>query len=184
MRRLVIGLLALTGAAALVVLLAFVSAGISARREPSTVEAWAARRALNLLLPAAAARFENPLRATAENLVEAKEHFLDHCAGCHGEDGRGDTPIGRGLHPRAPDLTLPATQDLTDGELFWIVENGIKLTGMPAFGEESPDDDEHAWQQVLWIRRLPQERHGANKPPRQGAGRQEHERHAHSHRER
>lgn len=181
--RLVIGVLVLAGALASAAMLAFAAAGISARGEPTPLEAWAARRARDLLIPASARRSTNPLTATPEILADAKEHFLDHCALCHGNDGRGDTPIGRGLHPRAPDLTLPATQDLSDGELFWIIENGIKLTGMPAFGKESPGDDEHAWSLVHWIRRLPEltpqeiealEREG-------GASPTGHEQHPHSH---
>jgi len=154
--RSIVAVLALAGAAAVTVVLAFASAGISARPEPAALEAWAARRARDLLIPDSARRGANPLDATPETVAAAREHFLEHCALCHGKDGRGDTPVGRGLHPRAPDLTLPPTQDLSDGELFWIIENGIKLTGMPAFGKASPVDDEHAWQLVLWIRRLPQ----------------------------
>jgi mono/diheme cytochrome c family protein len=126
------------------------------------------------------------LAATPQLLERAKDHFADHCAICHGNDGRGDTPIGRGLHPRVPDLTLAATQELPDGELFWIIENGIRLTGMPAFGKESPDDDEHAWALVHWIRRLPEltpeeikamDREGGASP----SGREHDEHHEHTH---
>lgn len=154
--RLCGGVLALAGALAAVGVLAFAWSGVSARQEPSPFEAWAARSGRNFLISASARGSKNPLLATPQLLARARDHFVDHCALCHGNDGRGNTPTGRGLHPRAPDLTLAATQQLSDGELFWIIENGIKLTGMPAFGEESPDDDEHAWQLVLWIRRLPE----------------------------
>lgn len=154
--RLFAGVLALVGALAAAAALGFASSGVSARQEPSRFEAWAARSARNFLIPASARRSTNPLPATPRLVEHAKDHFADHCALCHGNDGRGDTPTGRGLHPRVPDLTLAATQELSDGALFWIIENGIKLTGMPAFGEESPDDDEHAWTLVHWIRRLPE----------------------------
>jgi mono/diheme cytochrome c family protein len=153
--RLFIGAFAFAGALGLAGLLAFAWTGVSARNAPSAFEAWAARSARHLLIPASARAAATPLAASPELLERAKDHFADHCALCHGYDGHGDTPIGRGLHPRVPDLTLAATQDLPDGELFWIIEHGVKLTGMPAFGEESPDDDDHAWQLVLWIRRLP-----------------------------
>jgi mono/diheme cytochrome c family protein len=84
------------------------------------------------------------------------EHFADHCAICHGNDGRGATLIGKGLYPKAPDMTLPATQELTDGALYYIIENGVRLTGMPAFGEEKGSlHDEESWQLVHFIRHLP-----------------------------
>jgi mono/diheme cytochrome c family protein len=83
-------------------------------------------------------------------------HWADHCASCHGNDGKGDTAMGRGLYPRAPDMTLAATQDLSDGELFWIIENGIKLTGMPAWGSASEEESNESWGLVRFIRQLPE----------------------------
>jgi mono/diheme cytochrome c family protein len=152
---LLVAVLAFAAISGVMGFLALAWSGVSARQEPSVFEAWAARSARHFLIPASARRSVNRLAADPELLERAKDHFREHCAPCHGNDGRGDTPLGRGLHPRVPDLTLAATQDLSDGELFWIIENGIKLTGMPAFGKESPDDDEHAWSLVHWIRRLP-----------------------------
>jgi mono/diheme cytochrome c family protein len=154
--RLGVGLLALVGAAAIGGATVFARSGVSARPAPSALEAWAARFARDLLIPRSARDRTNPLAADAETLARARDHFADHCAFCHGPDGRGDTEIGRGLHPRAPDLTLAATQGLSDGALFWIIENGVRLTGMPAFGTASGDDDAHAWSLVHWIRRLPE----------------------------
>jgi hypothetical protein len=61
--------------------------------------------------------------------------------------------MGRNLYPRAPDMTAPATQTLSDGELFWIIENGIRLTGMPAWG--GAGRPEASWQLVHFIRHLP-----------------------------
>jgi hypothetical protein len=68
----------------------------------------------------------------------------------------GDTELGRSLYPKAPDMRLPDTQSLTDGELFYIIHNGVRFTGMPAFGEETsgkPDLD--SWKLVHFIRHLP-----------------------------
>ena len=90
-------------------------------------------------------------------LSRAMAHFADHCASCHGNDGKGSTLIGRGLYPKPPDMTEPATQKLLDGELYYIIENGIRFTGMPAFGEESGNDnDQESWDLVHFIRHLPQ----------------------------
>lgn len=85
---------------------------------------------------------------------EASHHFADHCVSCHGNDGSGNTEIGRNLFPRALDMRLPATQSLSDGELYYIIHNGIRMSGMPAWGPESGHDHD-SWALVLFIRRLP-----------------------------
>ena len=83
-----------------------------------------------------------PSRRPTQNLQEAMAHFADHCAPCHGNDGSGDTLYGKGLYPKPPDLRLAETQGLSDGELFWIIENGICFTGMPAFGGSHGSQDD------------------------------------------
>ena len=82
------------------------------------------------------------------------EHFADHCAVCHGNDGSGDTEMGRGLYPKVPDMRAAATQSLTDGELFSIIENGIRLTGMPAWSTGTPEGERESWELVHFIRHL------------------------------
>lgn len=131
----------------------FLRGGISARPEPPRLEAGLARRVRSLLIPASARDLRNPLPATPEVVAEGRAHFADHCASCHANDGGGDTPLGRGLFPRAPDLRQPATQRLTDGEIFWIIENGVRFTGMPAWDE--PGRESESWELVHFIRRLP-----------------------------
>lgn len=81
-------------------------------------------------------------------------HFVEHCSVCHGVDGRGGTTFGRNMYPKVPDLTLADTQQLKDGELFYIVSNGIRFSGMPAFGGE--DSPQEIWHLVAFLRRLPQ----------------------------
>ena len=83
-----------------------------------------------------------------------KAHFANHCALCHANDGSGRTEIGQNLYPKAPDMRLPGTQQLTDGELFSIIHNGIRLTGMPAWGNADEKADEDSWKLVHFIRRL------------------------------
>jgi mono/diheme cytochrome c family protein len=80
-------------------------------------------------------------------------HFADHCAICHANDGSGNSTIGQSLYPKPPDLRLPETQELSDGELFWIIENGVRFTGMPAFGGHHGSDQD-SWKLVLFIRHL------------------------------
>jgi mono/diheme cytochrome c family protein len=128
--------------------------GLSARATPTAMEALLARNARHLSIPANARNEHNPLTPSDQNLQVALAHFADHCAPCHGNDGRGDTLYGRGLYPKPPDLRLAETQNLSDGELFWTIENGVRFTGMPAFAPpHEPQDD---WKLVLFIRHLPQ----------------------------
>lgn len=153
-----VGILAVVGSLALLAAFGFALSGVSAQPEPSALEAKLARAARHRLIPRAARARENPATASDELIEEGLEHWADHCAICHGNDGKGDTAIGRGLYPRSPDMTLPATQELSDGELFWIIENGIKLTGMPAWGSPSAgeeDEDSESWGLVHFIRALP-----------------------------
>ena len=134
--------------------MSWIRRGFSARDEPSSLEAFVARRVRSLAIPAAERAALNPVPLTAEVLAEARAHFADHCATCHGNDGSGTTEIGRNLYPRAPDMRLPATQSLTDGELFYIIHNGIRLTGMPAWGGADEARDVDSWKLVHFIRRV------------------------------
>lgn len=127
--------------------------GLSARATPTALEAMMARNARHLAIPSSARAQKNPLAASEENLREARLHFADHCATCHNNDGSGDTMIGKGLYPKPPDLRLEETQKLSDGELFWIIENGVRFTGMPAFS--TPGAQNESWKLVLFIRHLP-----------------------------
>jgi len=127
--------------------------GFSARTMPTAVERVVVRAIHRWSVPAAAKFAPNPVAFTPDAWAESRAHFADHCASCHGNDGRGDTPLGRNLFPKAPDMRAAATQDKTDGELYWIIENGIRLTGMPAWGTGGPDDLD-TWKLVHFIRRL------------------------------
>ena len=133
------------------------SRGLSARTEPSSIEAMIARPLRRLAIPGRARALKNPVPGGTEVLSRSMAHFADHCASCHGNDGKGNTLIGRGLYPKPPDMTEAATQNLTDGEIYYIIENGIRFTGMPAFGEEAGNDnDQETWDLVHFIRHLPQ----------------------------
>lgn len=129
--------------------------GLSAHDEPSRIEAALARMMRRLATPAAVRGQRNPVEATDAVLNQALEHYADHCASCHASDGSGDTEIGRGLYPRVPDMREADTQSLSDGELFSIIEHGIRLTGMPAWGTGTPEGERDSWALVHFIRRLP-----------------------------
>jgi len=132
--------------------------GLSARAQPSALEAAIARNARKMATPSRAHRTTNPIADSPQVQREARLHFADHCAICHGNDGSGDTPIGRGLYPKSPDLRADETQKLSDGDIFWIIENGVRLTGMPAFGGDAASehvDADSSWKLVRFIRHLP-----------------------------
>jgi mono/diheme cytochrome c family protein len=128
--------------------------GLSARARPSALEELLARNAWHLAIPSGARAVRNPMPASEENLKDGRLHFADHCAICHANDGSGDALFGRGLYPKPPDLRQPETQNRSDGELFWIIENGVRFTGMPSFASQGMSDD--SWKLVLFIRHLPQ----------------------------
>jgi mono/diheme cytochrome c family protein len=132
-----------------------VSTGLSAREEPGALEAAAARRARTLAIARHARALQNPVAYSDDVVTSGRAHFADHCAVCHANDGSGETEMGRGLYPRAPDMRTGATQELSDGELFWIIENGIRFTGMPAWGTGTKEGQEASWHLVHFIRRLP-----------------------------
>lgn len=135
----------------------FLHDGLSARATPSRLETFVARNARHLSIPAGARDAANPVADSVQAQRDARLHFADHCASCHGNDGSGDTPMGRGMYPKPPDLRAEHTQKLSDGELFWIIENGVRFTGMPAFGgEASHGNAADSWKLVRFIRHLPQ----------------------------
>ena len=154
--------------------------GLSARNEPTAVERFVARTMRHAAIPAKGVK--NPMPATPEMLEHGRNHWADHCATCHANNGSGDTMIGKNLYPKAPDMRLPATQSLSDGELYYIIRNGVRMTGMPAWGNpESGDFDHDTWMLVLFIRHLPQvtaeEEHEMQKlNPKTAADREEEQR--------
>ena len=127
--------------------------GFGARDQPSALETYVARVARRLAVPSRAKNEKNSFTASPELMAEARAHFADHCAICHANNGSGHTEIGQNLYPKAPDMRSPPTQSLTDGELYYTIHNGIRLTGMPAWGTEEKDED--SWKLVLFIRHLP-----------------------------
>src|SRR5215510_123249 len=125
--------------------------GFSAREKPGAVEEFLSRKARGLATPADAKTLKNPVSPTPLTIAEGRDHFADHCAVCHANTGSGKTMINSGLYPPAPDLRQEGTQQLSDGELMYIIKNGIRFTGMPGWGGE----DEENWKLVLFIRHLP-----------------------------
>ena len=153
--KVLVVLFALVGAGALAIGVWFMRGGINARQQPGEFETTVARKLRASAIPDRARKAGNPVRQTAEVLEAGMAHFADHCASCHGNDGGADTEMARGLYPKVPDMRKPETQSLSDGELFYIIENGVRLTGMPAWGTGTPEGEQASWALVHFIRRLP-----------------------------
>lgn len=126
--------------------------GFSARDKPMAIEAYFARHARLLSIPAGARSMKNPFPATPLNIAEGRDHFADHCAVCHANNGSGKTEMGANLYPPTPDLRDHDTRRLSDGEIMYVIKNGVRFTGMPGWGGSDADN----FKLVLFIRHLPQ----------------------------
>jgi mono/diheme cytochrome c family protein len=155
MVRALLLLVVIVAAAGAVAAYSIASRGLGTRVPPSALEATISRAFRTLATPRAMRNAKNPVAPTADVLDEALAHFADHCASCHGNDGSGQPDIGRSFYPPAPDMRAGPTQSLSDGELFSIIEHGIRLTGMPAWGTGTPEGEHDSWALVHFIRRLP-----------------------------
>ena len=158
MKSVLKALLIICGAGALfgaVMVFVITSRGISANAEPGVIETFMARTMRGLAIPRGQQDLKNPIANSDAVFAAGQAHWADHCAACHGNDGSGDTEIGIGMYPKPPDMRRSPTQALSDGSLFYIIENGIRLTGMPAWGDGTAGSAEGSWHLVHFIRRLP-----------------------------
>jgi len=126
---------------------------VAAAKPPGGLEKAVARLTMNRSVARRAGKTANPL--SGPDVVRAGlAHYREMCVFCHGAPGVDASEAGEGLNPPAPDLTIESVQRRTDGELFWIVQNGIRMTGMPAFGPTHKDAE--IWKIVAFLRHLPQ----------------------------
>jgi cytochrome c5 len=128
--------------------------GFSTRTTPGVVESTVAGSMRDSAIPSQYKSMRNPVTVTPEVLREGMAHWADHCATCHANDGSGNTMYGNTMYPRPPDMRRRDTQEMSDGELYYTIQNGIMLSGMPAFGTPG-DNDLDSWKLVVFIRHLP-----------------------------
>jgi mono/diheme cytochrome c family protein len=121
---------------------------------PAPWETTIARTVRHFAIPRTERQRQDQLTPSAENLQAGREEFLAHCSNCHGVDGSGRTQMGQHLYPRVPDLRAAPTQELSDGEIHYVIENGVPLTGMPAWKSPQPESVDRLWKLVLYIRTL------------------------------
>lgn len=125
--------------------------GFRASTPPTALESSLATAVRDFAIPHAEHTKTNPVANDSVALQQGREAFLTRCASCHGVDGRGLTPIGANQYPRVPDLHSQRTQNLTDGDIHYIIENGVQFTGMPAMHSEPSSE---SWKLVSYIRSL------------------------------
>jgi mono/diheme cytochrome c family protein len=127
---------------------------LTALQEPGPLETRIVNQAKHFTIRRASSHGTppRPVDIKASREAGATHYGLD-CGICHGVDGHAQTAPGRWMYPRATDLTSKEVQSYSDPELFWIIKNGIRYTGMPAFGKvETPDN---IWGLVNYVRTLP-----------------------------
>lgn len=133
---------------------AALSFNLAALPEPGPVETRIVNSAKRFLIHRASRTGIPPRPADIKASVEAGgEHYGFDCSVCHADDGRGQRPPGEWMYPRAADLTSKRVQSYSDEELFWIIQNGIRFTGMPAFAKV--ESANHIWDLVNYVRTLP-----------------------------
>lgn len=124
---------------------------LSALPEPGPTEVAVATRAKRFLIGRASRQgVPPPPPVSADGTAQGGARYGVECAACHGMDGQTPTENGRWMYPRAADLTSAAVQGYSDRELFWIVKNGVRFSGMPAFGEV--ESNERIWRIVQYLR--------------------------------
>ena len=150
--RAILLLVALLIVAAALYAAAAVHRGFGTETAPSTVEVWVARLMRRASIPALARAQKNPWLNDARALEAGRAEFLSQCAVCHGVDGTGRTQLGANLYPRVPNVRSAASQALTDGEIHYIIEHGVRLTGMPGWASAHRQAGDAGWRLVLLIR--------------------------------
>jgi mono/diheme cytochrome c family protein len=164
MKRWILVVLIALALAAVVVIVGFTQIKLDALQEPGHLETVFSTQAKHLLVRWNSRDGIAPAPTDLQASVDEGDKLYGiECAMCHGPDGHTPTDSGRWMYPRVSDLTSPEVQQYSDRELFWIVKNGIRLSGMPAFGKV--ESDEHIWNLAHYVRTL----RGSASPEKNGA---------------
>ncbi|MDB6018467.1 MAG: cytochrome class protein [Pedosphaera sp.] len=126
---------------------------LSASGKPGAIEKtlapWAFERSMAGRFP----KKNNPFANDASAWAAGMAHYRENCLICHGAPGIEGNELSMGLNPPAPALDAPEVQELSDGQLFWIVKNGVRWSGMPAFGPTH--NNAEIWKIASFLRHLP-----------------------------
>lgn len=125
---------------------------MNATEKPSTVEEIIGKTAWEKSLHRRAPQATNPFQNDSTALDSGMDHFKENCLPCHGIPGVEPSEIAKGLNPHAPELKHRGLEEWSDGELFYLVKNGIRMTGMPALGPTHTDQE--IWTIVYFLRHI------------------------------
>lgn len=154
MKRWILAAVLIVVLSVVVVIFAFTQFDLSALPRPGKAETFIATQAKRILIyKNSRSGVPSPPHDLQASLKQGETLYGTDCTMCHGSDGHTLTDNGRWMYPRASDLTSPSVQQYSDPELFWIIKNGIRFSGMPGFGKV--ESDEHIWDLVRYIRTLP-----------------------------
>jgi mono/diheme cytochrome c family protein len=145
-------LLGAVGVAAICVAVAVRVVNLSATARPSKLEKAVAHAVLDASVGARAPRGKSAPTDPA-SVARGREAYRANCLVCHGVPGGEQSAIAAGLNPPVPDLAEPETQGRSDGEIFYLVSGGVRLTGMPGFEKSLPEKTR--WEVVAFLRALP-----------------------------
>ena len=148
---------ALTLAVALIGTYSLVRSGLipaNADAKPGRLETWMARTSLDATLRREAPSSPNPVTLTEQNLLNGVHLFAQNCAVCHGtaKGTASSSPIAKGLYQKPPQLATDGVEDDPEGASFWKIKHGIRLTGMPSFGETL--SDRQIWTLALFLKHM------------------------------
>ncbi|MCW5968658.1 MAG: c-type cytochrome [Blastocatellales bacterium] len=102
--------------------------------------------------PVSAKKLKNPFTANDGTVSIGRKLFTQHCAICHGEDGKSQTDVANAMKIKPTDLTGKEMHGITDGEIYWVITNGIKPNRMPAFKLKA--SNEERWQLTVYVKHL------------------------------
>jgi mono/diheme cytochrome c family protein len=151
------GRIALTIVLALICGFVLVESGLipaNADATPSWMETWMASTSLDATLGRVAPKERNPVSLTDQNLLDGVHLFAQNCAVCHGS-AKGDksaSPIAKGLYQKPPQFATDGVEDDPEGDSFWKIKHGIRLTGMPSFGDSLKDRE--IWTLALFLKHM------------------------------
>ena len=121
---------------------------LKANRRPGAIENYLAHRAFDAAVDRQAPKVENPIKPTEESLTQGMMIYTMHCAVCHGSPDKKDNPLGQSFYPPVPQFTRHAP-DMPDWQAYWVLKNGVRYTGMPAW--EQTLSDEEMWKVATFL---------------------------------
>ena len=126
----------------------------NADAQPSSLETWLAGTSLTATLRREAPTESNPVALSDQHLIEGVKLYARHCAFCHGS-AAGDataSPLAKGMYPRPPQLASDGVEDDPEGETYWKIKHGIRLTGMPSWSGAL--NDREIWTLALFLKNM------------------------------